>query len=473
MSQPESERLDSWKEIAAYLGRDLRTLRRWEEKGLPIHRVPGGERRAVFAYRAEIDAWLLRKDHEAQGNGHSSAPDARGNQNSLHLQGETAPSVPLPMQNVEAPKPPPAVATISLRKSGPVLAVALVACVTLILFGLVFFFSRKTTQAADPLGSGVPAVPQGIEHWLRISLVNGQAQSLTGPFQQQVVLDSSKNAQFEADNLQNIEFFDERGRILKSWLESGNSNFAGSTVYWVQLPEGIPARKVVDIYQGFAALDQNLFNRSHNGEAPGLSPNYGEYDNGSLAFPKYANFAGDSLPPGWYAGTTPGGQGQVQVQNGVFLSHSGRGGGATFLGSDWIVGDNIAEMSLLSQQTVNGQEMIMVCSASPTRFRWTPVSVGYQNMSGLEIQDNNSGTPSVLATAKPNPNPSAVIGFQGGTLYADYQRVARVSQRICGGGYLASSANTGYSASFSFDWIRLRTPPANGVMPTVIVGEFH
>jgi len=474
MSQPEGERLDSWKEIATYLGRDLRTVRRWEEeKGLPVHRVPGGERRAVFAYRAEIDSWLLRTDQEC-GNGHTSisSPNSRGNHEPRHLHGEMAPSPSLPVQNIEAPESTPSVRTTSLQKSAMVLG-ALVTCTALILLGMVFFSSRKATQAADPLGSGIPAVPRGIEHWLRISLVNGQAQTLTGPFQQQVVVDSSKNAQFEADNLQNVEFFDERGKILKSWLESGNSKFSASTVYWIQLPDGIPARKVVDIYQGFAAPSQNRFNGSNNGEAPGLSPNYGENDNGALVFLKYANFAGDSLPPGWYVDTTPGGQGQVQVKNGVFLSHSGRGGGATFLGSDWTVGDNIAEMSLLSQQTVNGQEMVFVCSASPTRFRWTPVSVGYQNMSGLEIEDNNAGTPSVLATAKPNPNQSAVIGFQAGTLYADYQPVARVSQRICGGGYLASSVNTGYLASFSFDWIRLRTPPPNGVMPTIILGEFH
>ena len=32
-------RLDSWKEIAAYLGRDVRTVQRWERReGLPIHR---------------------------------------------------------------------------------------------------------------------------------------------------------------------------------------------------------------------------------------------------------------------------------------------------------------------------------------------------------------------------------------------------------------------------------------------------
>jgi Tol biopolymer transport system component len=52
-------RLDSWKQIADYLGRDVTTVIRWEkEKGLPVHRVPGGKRHAVFAYPEEIDAWM-------------------------------------------------------------------------------------------------------------------------------------------------------------------------------------------------------------------------------------------------------------------------------------------------------------------------------------------------------------------------------------------------------------------------------
>jgi hypothetical protein len=51
-------RLDSWKQIARYLGRDVRTLRRWRIKGagMPVHRIPGG--RSVFAYTNELDAWL-------------------------------------------------------------------------------------------------------------------------------------------------------------------------------------------------------------------------------------------------------------------------------------------------------------------------------------------------------------------------------------------------------------------------------
>ncbi len=61
MSQPDGARLNSWKEIAAHLGRDARTVRRWElERGMPVHRVPGGHGGSVFAYVSELDAWLLK-----------------------------------------------------------------------------------------------------------------------------------------------------------------------------------------------------------------------------------------------------------------------------------------------------------------------------------------------------------------------------------------------------------------------------
>src|SRR5258708_4145933 len=61
----EEVRLDSWKTIAAYLRRDIRTVIRWErKKGLPVHRIPGGQRQAVFAYRSELDAWLTSQDRQ-------------------------------------------------------------------------------------------------------------------------------------------------------------------------------------------------------------------------------------------------------------------------------------------------------------------------------------------------------------------------------------------------------------------------
>lgn len=55
---PISERLESWKEIATYLKRGVRTVQRWEwEEGLPIHRHMHDKLGTVYAYRTEIDAW--------------------------------------------------------------------------------------------------------------------------------------------------------------------------------------------------------------------------------------------------------------------------------------------------------------------------------------------------------------------------------------------------------------------------------
>lgn len=65
ISTPE-DRIESWKAIAAYFEKDVRTVRRWElERGLPVHRVRGGERGSVFAYVAELEAWLREKAPES------------------------------------------------------------------------------------------------------------------------------------------------------------------------------------------------------------------------------------------------------------------------------------------------------------------------------------------------------------------------------------------------------------------------
>ncbi len=54
-----SERLESWKEIAAYLGREVRTVQRWAvSRRLPVHRLPGGNKPRVFCRADELDAWL-------------------------------------------------------------------------------------------------------------------------------------------------------------------------------------------------------------------------------------------------------------------------------------------------------------------------------------------------------------------------------------------------------------------------------
>jgi serine/threonine-protein kinase len=68
------ERLDSWKEIARYLGREVRTVQRWTaSRGLPVHRLPGGGRPRVFSLKPEIDAWLQAGTEQAQEDASSVA----------------------------------------------------------------------------------------------------------------------------------------------------------------------------------------------------------------------------------------------------------------------------------------------------------------------------------------------------------------------------------------------------------------
>ena len=61
--------LNSWKEIAGYMGRGVRTVQRWEQRlGLPVHRPQGRDRSAVLAMREEVDAWLAQTPVRANGN---------------------------------------------------------------------------------------------------------------------------------------------------------------------------------------------------------------------------------------------------------------------------------------------------------------------------------------------------------------------------------------------------------------------
>lgn len=63
-ADPQRRRLESWKEIATYLGRDVTTVRRWEKReGLPVHRLQHSRLGSVYAYSTELDAW--RNDRAA------------------------------------------------------------------------------------------------------------------------------------------------------------------------------------------------------------------------------------------------------------------------------------------------------------------------------------------------------------------------------------------------------------------------
>jgi tetratricopeptide (TPR) repeat protein len=75
-----SRRLNGWKEIGSFFQKNERTVKRWEQRGLPVHRLPGGAKTAVFAYADELEAWLISSRNVAQND--APEPDAPSEQSS-------------------------------------------------------------------------------------------------------------------------------------------------------------------------------------------------------------------------------------------------------------------------------------------------------------------------------------------------------------------------------------------------------
>lgn len=70
------DRLDSWKEIAAYLKRDVTTVQRWEKReGMPVHRHLHDKMGSVHALKSELDAWTRSRTLTAESTP-EPGPDA-------------------------------------------------------------------------------------------------------------------------------------------------------------------------------------------------------------------------------------------------------------------------------------------------------------------------------------------------------------------------------------------------------------
>ncbi|HUD57745.1 MAG TPA: tetratricopeptide repeat protein [Terracidiphilus sp.] len=82
VEKPSDRRLDSWKEIAAYVNRDVTTVQRWEKReGMPVHRHLHEKRGSVYAWTEELDGWI--QSRRARLEETEAKPDA-----------EVSPSIP-------------------------------------------------------------------------------------------------------------------------------------------------------------------------------------------------------------------------------------------------------------------------------------------------------------------------------------------------------------------------------------------
>ena len=82
-----SEVLSSWKDVAAHLGKSVRTVQRWEtELRLPIHRPDKRQQRIILAYPEELKQWVGAKLAAANRDGSKSHQRLEENTSRLKAQ---------------------------------------------------------------------------------------------------------------------------------------------------------------------------------------------------------------------------------------------------------------------------------------------------------------------------------------------------------------------------------------------------
>ena len=139
-SRGTSDRLDSWKDVAAYLNRDVTTVQRWEHReGLPIRRHVHDKQGSVYAFRSELDAWQrTRTRHVDEETWRSSASVAEP----PRADAENGSALQLPTS-----QPPPAARPRPWLGWVSAVASVIVCAVAAIVFGVA---QGRVTPSASP-----------------------------------------------------------------------------------------------------------------------------------------------------------------------------------------------------------------------------------------------------------------------------------------------------------------------------------
>ncbi len=373
----------------------------------------------------------------------------------------------------------------------------------------------KSIQTYSASGANPPSLPSGISYYVPVNIINSQSSNTQANFQQAVYVDSAAYSQYEASNLQNINFFYYNGVVINSWLEGnvaneGSDNLFSSanTLYWLNIGPQIGASNSLMVYMGFAPITTNLFNTATTGEAPQLSPAYGQYDTGASVFPYYWDFAGTSLPSGWVSGTSPGPGNAATVNDGITLTSNSVDGSYAYAISttpvsnsnsmivdslDAIVGgggnSGFVEIDLagyfssysgltltippciytpvfsqfkgmINGQISDGSELYVFdqgsCTGTGNTARWPPLAVYSTAISNNTI-------------APPIPEDFAYYYY----ILTGSMAASAPSPSYIGLGTTSGTTGEPETPSMTTYWTRARFIPPSGVMPSAVLGSVY
>jgi len=301
-----------------------------------------------------------------------------------------------------------------------------------------------------------------------ITITNSQSSATPAPFQQMVQIPSTY--------IPYIRFTDSSGNLIYTWLESISS---GTATIWVKLPNGINTNSSITIY----VIGYNSgFDGNYWGEAPNLSPTYGQYDNGANVFGAYDNFAGTSLSPQWASVNSP----TITVNNGITVAGNGQTGGIylktkypfpavleAYSGNTW------GYAGFMFVNDINGAPYSYngwwsVGSSSGEAYNGVTADPWGTNTGGNAFQYAINGTSYAFGSSV-----SSIILNNIVSIYSSGSTVGQLinygstnSQSIS-----ASLPSTTYNIeigvangeTITLHWIRYRAYPPNGVMPSTSV----
>lgn len=341
--------------------------------------------------------------------------------------------------------------------------------------------ARAYAQTTSTVGALTPTNTM-VLYYVPITLTNSQASATPAPFQQLITVPSSTYSQYINSQWSNVEFTTGKsatGTILQAWVESNPSNTASATNVWVNLPNGLPAQGSLTIYMDMMAA--NVMSASGpTGEAPQLSSTYAQYDNGASVFTNYWNFAGTTLPS-TFNNQLAGTGGSYTVSNGITLTITTGGAGYyehVYSTSTYNpVGQIVEALQTTSGGGADQNIQWAVSLGTSGSDGWgniNTVGFGY-NGGKLKIRTISNGVPTgYVGTAITTPG--IVSGSWQATgsneafwNYITTQQGGTSTQPTIGSAYIDLFIDD-IAGSTTFQYVRTRAYPPNGVMPSVSFG---
>ncbi|MEM4115748.1 MAG: DUF2341 domain-containing protein [Saccharolobus sp.] len=335
-----------------------------------------------------------------------------------------------------------------------------------------------------------------------ITITNNQ-NTPTGTYQQSITLQESNFANYITynGNIANFYFEYPNGEHIPAWIESNDS---GTLTIWLKL-NNIPATSNTIINLVFVNPITNELSNSGTsgiGEAPNFSSSYGEFDDGPSVFNFYNNFAGTSLNTNLWSYSTSG-TGSITVNNGVSL-YSGTSPTSDYSYAN-IYTNNIILSNVIIESLINlyGDGTINCARIRPMEYGYSRTMIPGTSLSqtnkkshmdyGIFGEDGSttpqyyfdgftwhyppiSSSPTIYDILDSWTFPSSGSFTWAEYNYPSMTTIKTFSTSFTNGAsfpitYLIDDDCTPIGTYLNIEWVRTRTYPPNGVMPSYTFGS--